>query len=73
MTTHKEKFKSYKTELINGSKGIINIPIDKDLEEILSTRQFIKDMYTEHVIRSSSIVKYKYIGIHELDIQPSNN
>lgn len=59
------KFKQYQTELINGNKGTINIPMDMELKNIIQTRQFIKDAYSETFVRSNAIVKFEYVGIHE--------
>lgn len=60
------KFKVYQTELINGNKGTINIPLDTELKDIINTRQFIKDAYSDNYIRSNAIVRFEYVGIKEL-------
>jgi len=62
------KFRQYKTELINGSKGKINIPLDLKLQDIITSRKFIEDAQTKTFIRSNSIVMFEYIGIHELSV-----
>lgn len=61
-----KKFRKYKIELVNGSKGSINIPVNSHMSNIIDTRKFIKDAYSETYIRSKSIVIFKDVGIIEL-------
>lgn len=54
--------KNYQMELINSSKGIISVPIDEELGEVLQANEFIKCIFSGHAIRSSSVVWFNYIG-----------
>lgn len=58
-------FKKYQTELENGSKGKICIPVDQDLKTIIQGSEFIKDSFCETVIRSSAIVFFEHVGYEE--------
>ncbi len=58
----RKTFKRYRTELVNGSKGTINLPEGKNLQDYIENHKFIRDSMSENVIRSSAIVKFEYVG-----------
>lgn len=55
------KFKVYHTELVNGSKGTIAIPVHSEFVDILNGKVFIEDEFSETAIRSDAVIKYEFI------------
>lgn len=56
------KFDKYNTELINGTKGTICIPVGAKFTDILKGSEFLKDVHTDSYIRSNAIVRFEYVG-----------
>lgn len=57
-------YKMYDIELINGRKGMVTIPKNMEMQDLLSNNDFIRDQFSENFLRTNSITRYKFIDYH---------
>jgi len=57
-------YKMYDIELINGRKGMVTIPKNMEMQDLLSNNDFIRDQFSENFLRTNSIIRYKFIDYH---------